>query len=608
MSRPKQSAESGWVFHRSDPMGGAAGEAYANTLSSPGMRPEHVLAREAIQNSVDAATTDARKVHVRFLARQLSGKAKSEFADAARLSQVADRAGVLELPQPHCLDSLGERDKPISLLYVEDFGCEGLSGNPHDKTSNFYRLLLSLGDRTKARTSKGSGGSYGFGKSVYSSSSMIQTIFAYTRFKPAAGSAVSRLFGCGYYASHNFAGDSFSGRAWLGASETRDADGRVVVDPFEGEAADGMAQRLGFQLRDDSQTGTSILIVDASIDMNEVARGVEDWWWPRLVTNDLDIEIVGADGTSIPPRPMQRPDLRPFIASFNVAMGATPPVKGEQKQQRLNRLEANEIGVCGFSIVKANDAGEPVVGELRRNSVAMIRNPKMVVSYMPCGNGMPHVVGAFIASDAADDFLKKSEPPAHDKWDPDSQNLRDTESTGREMVIAVLGRVRAHLRKFQAEAAPPPPPKQKRLSYLERALGAYFKPQGKGPRGGAEGGASPLHLEFQHQPHAVPTHDGRLALEGQFSVRLDDKATDEQVRLKLTLDCPILEDDGREGDSLAVTVSAQDVDLEAVQNEESSYFFTLQKGAKPKFSVRSDPYERTWTVRFRPELEKVDED
>jgi hypothetical protein len=41
-----------WVFQESDPMGGAAGEAYANTLKSLGM--QHVLAREAIQNSVDA--------------------------------------------------------------------------------------------------------------------------------------------------------------------------------------------------------------------------------------------------------------------------------------------------------------------------------------------------------------------------------------------------------------------------------------------------------------------------------------------------------------------------------------------------------------------------
>ena len=49
-----------WIFEDSGPMGGAAGEAYANTLKSPGMQPEHVLAREAIQNSVDAGLEPPR--------------------------------------------------------------------------------------------------------------------------------------------------------------------------------------------------------------------------------------------------------------------------------------------------------------------------------------------------------------------------------------------------------------------------------------------------------------------------------------------------------------------------------------------------------------------
>ena len=61
----------GWWFHASEPMGGAAGEAYANTLASPGMQPEHVLARESIQNSVDAGNGD--KVTVRFRSDSFSG-------------------------------------------------------------------------------------------------------------------------------------------------------------------------------------------------------------------------------------------------------------------------------------------------------------------------------------------------------------------------------------------------------------------------------------------------------------------------------------------------------------------------------------------------------
>ncbi len=66
-------------------MGGAAGEAYANTLKSPGMQPEHVLAREAIQNSVDAAV-EGEKVRVSFRHVRLTGAEKAAFVDAAGLT------------------------------------------------------------------------------------------------------------------------------------------------------------------------------------------------------------------------------------------------------------------------------------------------------------------------------------------------------------------------------------------------------------------------------------------------------------------------------------------------------------------------------------------
>lgn len=174
----------GWLFHASDPIGGAAGEAFANTLSSPGMQPEHVLAREAIQNSVDAGT--GGKVEVRFRSDSLSGARKAAFIEAAGLSDIAARVDDLELTGPNCLHTLAKSRLAIPLLYVEDYNAIGLGGEPHDKKSNFYRLLLSLGDRSRAREAHGtSGGSYGFGKSVYSSGSAIRTIFAYTRFKGA---------------------------------------------------------------------------------------------------------------------------------------------------------------------------------------------------------------------------------------------------------------------------------------------------------------------------------------------------------------------------------------------------------------------------------------
>lgn len=591
-----------WVFQESDPMGGAAGEAYANTLKSPGMQPEHVLAREAIQNSVDAGINDS-KVRVVFRHVLLSGASKTAFVEAAGLANIGSRADQLELAAPNCLTTLDRPRVPLSLLFVEDHSTEGLSGDPHDKSSNFYRLLLSLGDRSKVRGSKGTGGSYGFGKSVYSSSSAIQTIFAYTRFTDEAGYERTRIFGCGYYRSHDYRGKNFSGRAWLGAKKESDSAGRLVIDPVEGDKADKLAEKLGFQLRRKGDSGTTILIVDATTDLSAVVAGVEDWWWPRLIEHRLDVEIYDSNCELIPPRPKKQDHLRPFIEAFEIARGTAAPKPGSQKLAPLNKLGDTVLGSCGFVVVPVNDQGNAIVRADWCNSVALIRAPLMVVAYKACSETAPTVVGAFVANDAIDQSLRKSEPPAHDRWDPDSANLRDADDSGKKLVTAVLSRIKDNLKRFQREAAPPAPPKQKRLSILERALGSYFKPKGLGPTNPPDATTSPLHLEFSVQPHAIAAEKGMLRLCSTFDVFLDSHAEEDEVDLQMRIACPVLEDEGHEGDDLALTIRHKGVKAEIDAEDHRVFRFVLRKGVKANFSVESESYDPAWTVRLRPEIE-----
>jgi hypothetical protein len=591
-----------WVFQESDPMGGAAGEAYANTLKSPGMQPEHVLAREAIQNSVDAGI-DGGKVRVCFRLTKLIGAAKSAFVDSAGLNSIAARAAELELASPNCLTTLDKARTPLSLLYVEDHNAEGLSGDPHDKGSNFYRLLLSLGDRSKARTARGTGGSYGFGKSVYSSSSAIQTIFAYTRFADDAGDEHTRLFGCGYYASHEHKAKNFSGRAWLGTKKHEDAAGRLVLDPFEDKQADKLADKLGFALREEGDLGTTILIVDATVNLGDIITGVEDWWWPRLIEHKLDVEVYDADGAQSTPRPKKNDQLKPFIEAFEIARGVATPKQGKEKLSPLNRLGDTTLGTCGFVVPPLNEHGTPIVRPDRCNTVALIRAPLMVVAYKACSETAPIVVGAFMAAEEIDLVLKKSEPPAHDRWDPESANLRDVKGEAKNVVSAVMTRIKDNLKRFQREAAPPAPAKQKRLSILERALGSYFRPQGMGPKQPPEPVASPLHLVFTKQPHAVATSDGMLKLRSVFDLFLDPKASEEQMHLHLRVSCPVLEDDGQEGDDLELIVKFTGVDAKADPNDHRLFRFAMKKGDKAHFAIESESYDPAWTVRLRPEID-----
>ena len=597
----------GWLFHASDPMGGAAGEAFANTLKSPGMLPEHVLAREAIQNSVDAGS--GGKVEVRFRASVVKGTKKEAFVQAADLGSIAERSEELMLSEPNCLTTLGKSQKELRLLYVEDYNAVGLSGDPHDKGSNFYRLLLSLGDRSKSRTAQGStGGSYGFGKSVYSSSSAIQTIFAYTRFKDGKTERV-RLFGCGYFVSHDYKKQPYSGRAWLGMPEKKDDKGRVVVDPVEGSEADELAAKLGFTLRKDGELGTSILIVDAAVDIKAIERGIEDWWWPRLIENKLDVVIQDADGVNHYPKPKKNPAIKPFIEAYDVAVGRAVAKSGVHKLAIFNKESGLDMGRCGFVVVPLDTSGNQVVSPERINSVALIRGPLMVVAYHAVSQANPAIVGAYVApdEDEVEKVLRKSEPPAHDRWDPDSTNLRDENHKAKDIVTSILNRIKTQLRKFQSEAAPATPVKQRRMTQLERALGTYFKPSGvTGSALPPEASPSPLHLEFSKAPYAEATTDGMLRLKGTFTVRLDDTSEDDSVPLRLQMNCPVLEDNNEEGDNLPLSVVIEGVDAVNEEANPWTYYFTLAKNVKAKFKVESAPYDPAWTVRLRPDIDRME--
>lgn len=306
------------------------------------------------------------------------------------------------------------------------------------------------------------------------------------------------------------------------------------------------------------------------------------------------------------PRPRKRADLKPFIDAFDISRMRAEPKSGTQARFEPNRELGVQLGACGVVVVPADASGTPVVEAERCNTVALIRSPLMVVAYKGVSESSPPVVGAFMAAEneELEVTLKKSEPPAHDRWDPESTNLRDETGRGRKLVSAILSRVKSGVRRFQQTAAPPTPAKQRRLAALERALGGLFKPQGHGGVIPPDTVASPLHLEFTKQPYAEATDDGMLRVKSAFSVRLDDKSEDDQVDLRLRVNCPVIEDDNEEGDDLPLQVSWDGVKAVADEADPFLFRFKLAKGEKAKFSIVTEAYDPAWTVRLRPDIDK----
>ncbi|RWX11393.1 hypothetical protein EHI42_24285 [Rhizobium hidalgonense] len=593
-----------WSFEYNPPMGGAAGEAFTNTLASSGMHPAAVLAREAIQNSVDARVKGEAKVGVRFVAKSLVHAEKAQFVSVSGLGAVRSRANALKINQPNCLGTLGDAAKPLNLLYVDDYNTTGLEGDPTDPDSKFYRFLLSLGDGSKEHSKEHTGGSYGFGKSVYSSNSAILSMFAYSRTLDGDGKPLSLLFGCGYFRKHKFEDEHFTGRAWFGVDVTPES-GLQIVEPLLNDDADRAAADLGFATRGPDEKGTSVLIVDAVVDTDEILKGVEDWWWPRLIRNELDVTVVDAKGKESFPRPKKREDLKPFIDAFYLADGQSPPNNKTDFRKSFLKVDDLALGVAGFKLLEKNRKDEYAVEEERLDSVALIRAPLMVVAYYRSWNAQnPPVVGTFFADEDIDDILRSAEPPAHDRWDPDARRLQDATGQSRAIVDRVLRAIKRNLRASQGAASPPPPPRPKKLTMLERTLANFLTPAKKGSQPPVEASSAPINLFYDQEPRAEAVGD-KLRLTAAFSVKLKAEEDVDDMLARVRVTCPVIED-GQSGDDLRLSITAS-AHLETDPTKEGWSRFVLTQSSV-KFVCESELYDPLWTVKFVPEVEPAGQD
>jgi hypothetical protein len=111
-------------------------------------------------------------------------------------------------------------------------------------------------------------------------------------------------------------------------------------------------------------------------------------------------------------------------------------------------------------------------------------------------------------------------------------------------------------------------------------------------------------LEFTKQPYAEASASGMLRLRSTFSVTLESKGEDEEVNLKLHIRCPVLEDEGQEGDDLNLTIDVNGVDATPDPEHPNVLRFAITKGGKATFTVQSEDYDAAWTVRLRPEIDE----
>ncbi len=604
-----------WLFVEENPNERIRATARRHVLEGSRLDTTSRVAREAIQNSVDATLpdqkTDVVVLNVTLLPdealafRELLGF-DADDSPVARLRQ-------LGLASPNALTRLKDGER-VAVTVVEDRNTCGLGYDARDRTDRFEELCLSLGqDRTNVAS--GRGGSYGLGKAVYEEASNCNMFVVYSIFEPShdTGGHHARLFACATFDGHTWEGRKCTGRALFGIHEAREA-GQPECKPIVDDMAHEIAERIGFT-RAPEDLGTSIMIVGSSIDLDQFRDAVERWWWPRLLSNKLTVDLW-ADGQQLPaPDPRGVARLDEYVRCYTMIEHGVPPegpLETRQKLRRFNGLRPGTLALKGLAPDQPTpDDDSP--DESLDNTIALIRSgPLMVVEYLKIsGGGDKKSVGVFVGHDDADEALHLSEPPSHDTWNPNSQRLRDaypddTEKRGlyQDLVRRIVRRVKKHAKKFLKELNPVPEPPaaggSRRLQHiLARAMATRELDR---PSPSPPPVADPFEMRIQEG-----RENAGLSSVATVRVRVtlrDDAAAEAVSALMAVMPAVVLDDNMRRDGSgrlalASMLVDGEDADLAGSRHDA---MIMVHKNRETVVDARSEPFSREYFARVDIEV------
>ncbi len=600
-----------WFFLKEDPNDRMRSTVRRDALGGSELSHEARVVREAIQNSVDA-TLENQKTHVLVWNKTVSGKAFDTFRELIGYKDSTSpfrRLQHLGLQSGNALERMSDRrkaDREFNVTIIEDRNTCGLEYDQRENIDRFDELCLSFGQDYTAVDAK-RGGSYGFGKNVYEEASDCNMFIVYSVFRPIPSTAPSevgshaRLFACATFKGHEVGNTKYRGRTLFGAF-MRGASGtecRPIVD----EEAHEMAGKLGFVRRDPGDTGTSIMIVGSHVDTARLREAIEDYWWPRLYSNLLSVELWDDNVEAAHPEPKTRKDLRPYMRCYSLIEEGIP----KDDEERLTRFRINDpLLQQGALALKPLPQPEDSLDESEQDSyledtVALIRSgPRMVVRYLdPGGRSTANFVGVFLSHPDVETELHLSEPPAHDSWshkEPRIDNAFLEEPEKREqakrLIKSVLDKIKNNARSFRRDLVPitPPTPMAGSLT-LQNILGRLMS--------GATPGTQHVPGGDNLDPFTINIHTGRrnTASSSQVTARIDvtlnQRAPSETAQATLTIEPYLAMDDDIKKDSQSVLqLHEAQLDGESVEHGDNCIPVSLKKGTITNVDIASEDFPR----------------
>jgi hypothetical protein len=408
----------------------STGNASQKALLAGGNDPfsnEDKFIREVLQNSCDAAISNEEDTYVIFRACWLDDK--HEQAWNRELSIASHLAPRISTAVP----DFPEDNRLSAVLFIEDYSTHGLSYeyNEFESDSKFYRFFFGSGDN---EDQGGSGGSFGYGKAVYTDNSRIRTIVAYS-CTIENGQTQKRMFGITRTKKYDYERKMYSGYIYHG----RLAGGAEGTEsqPICGDEADKLAHELGFKFREANETGTSIAVLGLARNPDdfllELKKSTEIFWWKKIADRQLTVEFINTSGNSSMACPRDNPLLEPFLDIYETCTGRREkPNPDKVIYQEYPMKSGMGIRYSPGKIVlielRPGTEAAPDTQSLLVNSIALFRSSGMVIEYRKPGgtsDSGKYVAGIFMANDKLNELLRSSEPASHWGWNDNSERIAE---------------------------------------------------------------------------------------------------------------------------------------------------------------------------------------
>ena len=349
---------------------------------------DRYLARELIQNSLDARLDPNRPVTVKFNVEEI---AKSSLPDFAALKTSFARCIEYWNHNKKARDfferaeQLAEKPK-ITALRIGDYNTTGVPGGDADRRKNWYSLVRCAGSSSKGG---GEGGSFGIGKNAPFAASRFRTVL-YSTLNPDEQSAFQ---GVATLVSHQLADGSIAQpTGFLGG---------------EGGASVRASNEIPEIFRRTEQ-GLDVIALGYHADKSwqeDLVYSVLENFWPAIDFGDLEVFV----GDKV----LNQHNLSAHLEAYGGHEDFTAHIYYRAYKNPTVTFHEDLIRLGKVSLyLSAEDSVLP-------KRVAMIRQAGMVVWPKLFRSVLPFC-GAFICrNDDGNKLLRDMEPPKHDIWDPD---------------------------------------------------------------------------------------------------------------------------------------------------------------------------------------------